>query len=76
MLLEQSSLETEQPKCFQSLFVDFAQTKENVNCTKYQSYFVNDCSNFTGDGNYTSKNECMGCYVENYCNYIGKMFAI
>lgn len=38
--------------------------------------FKRDCKNFDLETEYVAKNECLGCYIENYCLYIARMFMI
>ena len=63
--------------CLQSSFFNFQKPGEGVNCTQYAENFKDDCEYMEGDdpGN-VKKNECLGCYIENYCKYISRMFEI
>ena len=51
--------------------VDFVQ---QVNCTTYTDFYNKECIN--PKFNSTQVNECLGCYIDNYCKYIAKMFEI
>lgn len=47
-----------------------------MNCEAYRQYFSKDCAFFDSEKNPVEINECLGCYIDNYCKYIAKMFEI
>ena len=47
-----------------------------MNCEAYRQYFSKDCTFFDSEKNPVEINECLGCYIDNYCKYIAKMFEI
>ena len=53
--------------------IDFTNSG-TIDCEKYGPSFRLDCHNFDKDMQSIEREECMGCYIDNYCKYTHKMF--
>ena len=55
---------------FKSL-IDYTKDGE-LDYSIYQEYYKGDCKFFESPN--VERNECLGCYIDNYCRYKTKMF--
>lgn len=45
-----------------------------IQCEQYQPSYRLDCQDFDKDTQFIQREECMGCYIDNYCKYTNKLF--
>ena len=59
-------------KSYYSQDLIFKNFTDGVDCVQYQKFYENECKALDSEDplNQIQVNECYGCYIENYCEFI------